>query len=149
MDSKQIKSDIVAVVESLTDDELRQILALERELFPESLQDIDYEKDLKDTLAVLAYDPDGNVAGYVICVPHEAVYGEFLGFDPLMPESSGALYLESIAIRRDLQGYGYFSKLVRKLIEAANGRAITMHARVSNITAASECKSTARSICTA
>ena len=49
-----------------------------------------------------------------------------------MPHHESAFYIESIAVRNDLQGCGYFSKLMKKFLEEAGDCAITMHARVSN-----------------
>jgi ribosomal protein S18 acetylase RimI-like enzyme len=122
----------VSVVTSLTDDELRQIFAMERELFPEFLQDDTYDKELKGKVAVVAYCPEGRFAGYIFSVPHHEAQAELRHIDPRMPTEPDALYIESIAIRSDLQSRGYFSKLIKKLLERSNGRPITMHARVCN-----------------
>ncbi|MCX6739495.1 MAG: GNAT family N-acetyltransferase [Candidatus Parcubacteria bacterium] len=127
------KADMVAIVNSLTDEELRGILEMERELFPESLQDFSYEKEMSaGKTAVVAYCPEGKVAGYIFAVPHCEAHAHLKDIDPNMPEVSDAHYIESIAIRSDLQGKGYFGKLMTKLKEATEGRPITMHARVCN-----------------
>ncbi|MCX6736055.1 MAG: GNAT family N-acetyltransferase [Candidatus Parcubacteria bacterium] len=131
--SKQETANLVAVVNSLTDEELREILEMERELFPESLQDFSYEKEIpKGKTAVVAYGPEGKVAGYIFAVPHHEAHSQLKDIDSNMPEASDAHYIESIAIRSDLQGKGYFGKLMRKFKEATEGRTITMHARVCN-----------------
>lgn len=119
-------------VSALADEELRQILEMERELFPVSLQD-EYEKEIKGgRIAVLAYDPEGKIAGYVFSVPHHEAHARLNTADPEMPQISDAHYIESIAVRSDLQGKGYFSKLMQKFLEMAGDRPIAMHARVSN-----------------
>ena len=131
--SKQPNIDTVRAVNSFTDEELHQIIEMEHELFPVGLQDFSYEKEIpKGNVAVVAYCPEGKVAGYVFAVPHHEAHAQFRSVDPLMPEAMDAHYIQSIAIRRDLQGRGYFGKLMKKFLEETNGRAITMHARVSN-----------------
>lgn len=129
---KPTKANIVTKVSSLTDEELRQIMEMERELFPEGLQD-NYEKEIKDGhIGIIAYGPEGVVAGYIFSIPHHEAYARLKDYDLKMPEAHDAHYIESIAIRKDLQGRGYFSKLMKKFLEVAGDRTIAMHARVYN-----------------
>jgi len=130
--NESTKANIVTKVSSLTDEELSQILKMERELFPEGLQD-DYDKEVKDDrIAVLAYCPHGKVAGYIFSIPHHEAHVRLKDHDLKMSEVHDAHYIESIAIRKDLQGQGYFSKLMKKFLEVVGDRTITMHARVYN-----------------
>ncbi len=123
---------MVVSVNSLTDEELCQILEMERELFPDGLQD-SYEKEIqKDRVAVLAYCPEGKVAGYVFSIPHSEAYSRLNEADPQMLEMSNAQYIESVAIRKDLQGRGYFSKLMKTFLKEVEGSVVTMHARICN-----------------
>ena len=127
------KSEMVAIVNSFTEDELRQILDMERELFPETLRDDNYEKEMGEgKFAVIAYCPEEKIAGYIFVVPHDEAHAKLSEADPLMPKTPGALYIESIAVRSDMQGRGYFSKLMKKLLGETKEQTITMHARVQN-----------------
>jgi ribosomal protein S18 acetylase RimI-like enzyme len=129
----QSKANIVAKVNILTDEELRQIIEMEHELFPENLRDFHYEKEIAEgKFAVIAYCPEGKVAGYIFSVPHHDAHARLKDADLRMEDMPDALYIESIAIRNDLQGRGYFGKLMKKFLEETGERTITMHARVCN-----------------
>ena len=127
---------LVRLANSLTDEELEQVAALERELFPENLRDdlefIRASFGHPETVTVIAYCPEGRVAGYISSLPHNDVSDALKAHDPEFSGNSDALYLQSIAVRPDLQGQGYFSKLMKKFLEGAGERTVTMHARISN-----------------
>ncbi|MFA5831395.1 MAG: GNAT family N-acetyltransferase [Candidatus Paceibacterota bacterium] len=130
---EQSKANIITATTSLTDEELRQIIEMEHELFSENLRDFHYEKEIAEgKVAVVAYCPEGKVAGYIFSVPHHDAHERLKEADPRMEDIPSALYIESIAIRSDLQGRGYFGKLMKKFLEETGGRTITMHARVCN-----------------
>jgi ribosomal protein S18 acetylase RimI-like enzyme len=129
-----MKADTITSVQFIDDEDFRQIMDMERELFPEALWDCEnYEQKMEGgKITIIAYAPDGKVAGYIFAVPHGEAYDDLKEVDSRMSPMQNAIYLESIAIRSEYQGRGYFSKLVKKLIEEVSGRPITMHARVSN-----------------
>jgi ribosomal protein S18 acetylase RimI-like enzyme len=127
--------DNVEVLNELPDDVLEQIVGMEGELFPEALRW--NEDEFRTTLSsptpkVVAYDENGRVIGYIISQKHNDAYGELKEDDPDMEDIPDAVYLSSIGIHPEHQGKGYFSKLVKKFIDAVGGKHVTAHARVVN-----------------
>lgn len=110
---------------------------MERENFHELLQLP--EEDLRKSLlrhgavATIAYDEKGEVAGSLLASLFVDEIEELKNeADPDIEDIPGALHIYSIAVRADLRGKGYFSKLIKKFREEHPGKHITAHANTVN-----------------
>jgi len=130
------KANTIEFINDIADEVLAEIIALEKILFPEPLQtEPERIKEIimnPETISVIAYCDRGKVAGYIASRHHHEAYEDLKDADTSFSLEPGALYLEAIAIRPDLQGKGYFGKLMTKFLEGVGGKPITMHARVVN-----------------
>lgn len=134
MDEQQ--KDTVVRVEKLPDEVFAELVKMEEELFPEHLRADEEEiRELfedPENVHIIAFDPEGRVAGYILSEKHNKVREELKDADPNMEEIGDALYLSSIAIKSEHQGKGYFSKLMKKFLEHRGGKPVSMHSRTSN-----------------
>lgn len=130
------KANTIERIGGLDEGLLRQIVEMENKLFPERLrtseEKIKATFEMPGTVNIIAYCDKGKVAGYISSVLHNDALSWLKDLDPELEDMPGALYLDSIAIRHDLQGKGYFSKLLNAFLKYTEGRPVTMHARIIN-----------------
>jgi len=83
---------------------------------------------------IVSYTPENDIAGYAYLRPYVECYEELKGHDNKMiiKGMKNALYLDSIAIKKEFHGKGYFSLLVKKMRTEAELNPIIMHARTTN-----------------
>jgi len=114
---------------------VKEIKELDDSLVPEQMQFS--LKELKNFFSnrkgvnLVVKNNDGKITGYLASVPHNEEIKNLKKYDSLFKEDNGALYIESLAVKKgDL---GTFNNLLEKLIDEASPRykKITMHARAS------------------
>jgi GNAT superfamily N-acetyltransferase len=131
------KPNHTEIVEEITEDLICEITALEHSLFHESFHTSEAEiheaMHEPSAITVAAYDDEGKLAGYLLAIDLKEEADDLReSVDPKVEDIPGALYIHSIGIRQDMQGKGYFSKLVKKYLEQYPDKTTALHASTAN-----------------
>ncbi len=130
----------VEVVDDYDDEVLKDILFINRNVFPNGWQYHDAEDYYKNRLQnknsihILLKD-DGNRVGYLHAIPHNEAVEELKNDDPAMSEDENAYYIETVGILPAFRKKRGFSKMLAAFINESKKRGITkfsLHARVNN-----------------
>lgn len=130
----------VEVIDNYNDEILRDILFINRNVFPNGWQYHDaaeYYKEMlknKNNIHILLKD-SGERVGYLHAIPHNEAVRELKKDDPAMKEEPNTYYIETVGILPAFREKKGFSKMIAAFITESKKRGIkkfSLHARVSN-----------------
>jgi len=130
------KEATATVLENMSEEDVQGIIAIDREIFPTMPVE---EEEIRETLLskgvqVVLKTRNGNLAGYIISLPHDEALEMLADIDTELVEVENGLYIESIGILPECRStknlselWGAFSTRARE----KGFKTITAHVRVS------------------
>ncbi|MCK9352177.1 MAG: GNAT family N-acetyltransferase [Candidatus Paceibacterota bacterium] len=130
------KANQTIIEKDISEDLIKEIAKMESEVFHESLawEEQEMHKALHHPSAIniLSYDEEERIAGYLMTIDLAEEIDELREADPDIEQIPGALYLNNVVVRPDMQGKGYFGKLLKKFLETFPDRTVVLHANTKN-----------------